>query len=531
METVRLCGYRGFPEAQDIHLKGKSLVLYGENGSGKSSVGKAIRDLLTTGQHAPNFDDFVFRYGELNEEREVVIFFNREDILPLRWSPQGRDELHRDFSQLCRSRGWIDYRAVWRLTEVPSWTDCIEVFSFFAETLVTGCESPLIGTTFGDAWASIEKQAEKKPNRSGGHRRRLDKLWADIEKYNQALEAFLPELESSANAFLTSFAAWTRISLKWKGGAAYEPSRKRNSKLTFGRIEMRMHHRDDAVLKAPSELLNEARVTAIGLCLYLAGLSKSVPAKRGDGTEALRLLVLDDVLLSLDMAHRLPLLKILIEKFSSWQVLLLTHDRAWYEIASQQLNDWTHLELFTQQVGDYEQPLLRHDQDHLGWAIDFLVQGHVKAAAVHVRSKFEEVLKWACHSLGLAVKYHLDPRKITARDFWSAVSGATFDNIPPVKTATDAAGKPIWWQPKPATQHVVPPDLQSRIDHALSWVMNPLSHSQSVDRYRPEIEDAIFAVNDLETSIRQAIAMRQVGPVLLREMLLKILASRTRERQ
>ena len=53
--------------------------------------------------------------------------------------------------------------------------------------------------------------------------------------------------------------------------------------------------------------------------------------------------------------------------------------------------------------------------------------------------------------------------------------------------------------------------------------MNPLSHSQTVDRYRPEIEDAIFAVNDLESAVREAITMRQAGPVMLREMLLSVL--------
>ena len=54
--------------------------------------------------------------------------------------------------------------------------------------------------------------------------------------------------------------------------------------------------------------------------------------------------------------------------------------------------------------------------------------------------------------------------------------------------------------------------------------MNPLSHSQSVDRYRPEIEDAIFAVAELEQAVREAIAMRHAGPVVLREMLLSLLA-------
>ena len=46
-------------------------------------------------------------------------------------------------------------------------------------------------------------------------------------------------------------------------------------------------------------------------------------------------------------------------------------------------------------------------------------------------------------------------------------------------------------------------------------------------RYRAEIEDAIFAVNDLEQAIRHAIVMRQAGPVLLREMLLGLMERRS----
>ena len=44
---------------------------------------------------------------------------------------------------------------------------------------------------------------------------------------------------------------------------------------------------------------------------------------------------------------------------------------------------------------------------------------------------------------------------------------------------------------------VVTPALAQRIDHSVSWVLNPLSHSQTVDRYRKEIEDAIYAVDEL----------------------------------
>ena len=99
----------------------------------------------------------------------------------------------------------------------------------------------------------------------------------------------------------------------------------------------------------------------------LAGLSQSIPPRRADSSPYPRLLISDDVLLSLDMAHRQPLLELLKSRDSDdWQILLLTHDRAWYEIAKQQLGDgWAHYELYAQRVGDYEQPLVQPDLSHV----------------------------------------------------------------------------------------------------------------------------------------------------------------------
>jgi hypothetical protein len=314
------------------------------------------------------------------------------------------------------------------------------------------------------------------------------------------------------------------MELKWTGGANYDSRVGR--KFTDGSIQLRMRDRGGDPLKKPSEFLNEARVTAIGLCLYLAGMARSVPPKRADGSTYPRILVLDDVLLSLDMTHRLPLLRVLRDHFKEWQVLLLTHDRAWYEIAKQQLEGWAHHELFTIRVGDYEQPILREDQDHLYWALQFLQDGHVKAAAVHVRTKFELVLKWACESLGLPVKYRQEAHKIPASDFWAALKSATIKVSPAPCFRRLPDGTMKWWLPRQIEQRVVPLPLDRRIEHAISWVLNPLSHSQTVDRYSKEIDEAIFALDELEDAITKAISLQSAGPVMLREMLLTILQQR-----
>ena len=260
------------------------------------------------------------------------------------------------------------------------------------------------------------------------------------------------------------------------------------------------------LLQHPGAFLNEARLTAIALVFYLAALKVEVPESAALTSLEPRLIVLDDVLIGLDMAHRLPVLDLLEREFKDWQVLLFTFDRAWYEIAKQRLRrqSWNYYELFSIQVGDHEQPLLLPDEDHLYRAFAFLDTGQVKAASVHVRTAFELLLKAACQHFGLAVKFHPDARKVPASDLWSALKSGKTDFTLARDCRFDANGRVRWWQPAATQIPIVPPTLQKRIEHAVSWVLNPLSHSQSVDRYRAEIEDAIYAIDDLRVAIERA---------------------------
>ena len=529
LAAIRICSYRGFPHPVEIKLAtpgghGRSLVLYGENGSGKSSVGKAVRDFLDFRKSAVTFDEYKYRHADPpNADRAVTLVFDGDGETPLEWKPAGRDVAHRQFRDMSRARGWLDYRVVWRASEVQ-WGDYVEIFRPLVEEILPSCQRGVTNETFGQSWERIVEAAAKNPIKYGAQWAEVDTLHHIIGEFNASLQGFLPELETQANNFLKEFAPWTSMELKWAGGASYNSSVANKFKL--GSIQLRMRDRGGDPLQKPSEFLNEARVTAIGLCLYLAGMAQSIPPRRADGSSYPRILVLDDVLLSLDMAHRLPLLRVLRDHFKEWQVLLLTHDRAWYEIAKQQLEGWAHHELFTTRVGDYEQPILREDQDHLYWALQFLQDGHVKAAAVHVRTKFELILKWACESLGLPVKYRQEAHKIPASDFWAAVKSATIDVTPPPSFARNAKGEAIWWQPKVTKERLVPLPLEKRIEHAVSWVLNPLSHSQTVDRYSKEIDEAIFALDELETAIKKAISYQAAGPVMLREMLLTLLQTK-----
>ena len=128
IDSIRICGYRAFPNPVTIPLKGKSLVLYGENGSGKSSFGKAIRDLLDYRAKAVVFDTYKYRHADpAHEDRCVLLTFTNKDTPELKWTSEGRDTAHSQFRDMARSCGWLDYRVVWRASEVET-GDSVEIF-------------------------------------------------------------------------------------------------------------------------------------------------------------------------------------------------------------------------------------------------------------------------------------------------------------------------------------------------------------------------------------------------------------------
>jgi hypothetical protein len=124
-----------------------------------------------------------------------------------------------------------------------------------------------------------------------------------------------------------------------------------------------------------------------------------------------------------------------------------------------------------------------------------------------MRTEFEIVLKRACEELRLRVPYKADPRDLTLGDLWDVVGSAEKDVQLSLPVEGGIAGSPV--QPRKNTRvsvRLVSPALAHRVGLALSWVLNPLSHSETIERYRSEVTDAIDAVEELSKAIDSRIS-------------------------
>ncbi|MCA9806308.1 MAG: AAA family ATPase [Cyanobacteria bacterium HKST-UBA02] len=77
----------------------------------------------------------------------------------------------------------------------------------------------------------------------------------------------------------------------------------------------------DKEVKNPKWVYSDGHLDTVGLCLFLA-----LRRYRADEADDAKLLVLDDVVVSIDLGHARRLIELLKEKFADHQILLLTHN-------------------------------------------------------------------------------------------------------------------------------------------------------------------------------------------------------------
>lgn len=498
INRIELQNFRAFPgpATYEFLLNGRNLLLYGENGSGKSSLVRALSEHFSLEAGAQPFAAFENVFAQsVSPGGFVRVTYDNGASSEWRADKRPSSVFANDVS---RRKAILDYRALLRTNYGGKGLE-ERLFELIVSVLLANAEIPTPAGVYpiGELWRQLlDKRAKPRTPKN------LLELGSSINHLNTGIKIVLKRIEDRVAEILSYFVGHElQVKLIFPG-ITYDKETKRlcdcavNIDITFR----------GARLIAWTDFLNEARLTALALAIYLGATLERNPLSPPQTPDPLQLLILDDVLIGLDMANRLPVLAILKSAlFADYQVILSTYDLAWYELACTRLDRWRHIEMFAVRVGNHIQPVINDGEDHLYLALQFLDQGHIRAAAVHARVKFELLLKYACESLRLKVVYRQTPRQLKAADLWNALSGA---EKKPVVTHCYIETRPGSYkliEYKPHKQSVLSPELRDRIDHALRWVLNPLSHSEPIEPYRSEVEDAVFALDELERAINLAV--------------------------
>jgi len=110
----------------------------------------------------------------------------------------------------------------------------------------------------------------------------------------------------------------------------------------------------------------------------------------------MKLLVLDDLLISLDMSNRMQVIRIILsdEDFADYQKIIMTHDRGFYsEIRRRIGSDHDHWVFKRLHCPNGGPPQHVADKDDLQLAEEYLVQNRLEEASVLLRKSAEANLK------------------------------------------------------------------------------------------------------------------------------------------
>lgn len=143
--------------------------------------------------------------------------------------------------------------------------------------------------------------------------------------------------------------------------------------------------------------LNEAQLTRVALGIRIGALRTSrIQSKE------FKLLVLDDMLISLDLSNRMEVIKIILNHnnkpslrfFDTFQKIILTHDKGFYNILKNYTNgsEWEYYKL-TKDENSNEAPKLNSDKTHIEKAARFLAEGEFDAVGNELRKEVELTIK------------------------------------------------------------------------------------------------------------------------------------------
>lgn len=475
IKTLTLNNFRAFPgpESQTFTLDGKNLLVYGENGSGKSSVFHALKTFFSFGLPNNVGETCNVFSGVLAHWLEVEFDDGQP---PAHWDGWPTPTRQPDIRvlQAALRRGCLDYKSLLD-TNYGQGDDTINLLQIAVGPLLGDYSVPVSGggtETIANLWEAVV-QAKPTYNSKKQIAGVNDACLAFNQGFSLALEAIQREVDRLLNdlpvekLFLNSLnfsGVFYDRDARDFGGTTLEPV-----------LSLRGHPID-----RPQHFLNEARLSALALAIYLAGRLTSVPTGGSD----LKLLVMDDVLIGIDLSNRLPLLGLLHERFADWQIVLLTHDRLWFEMARMHTEpgkQWNYVEIYESlcPIRAIPCPTVRSAdrtaaQGYLNDARRFLADSYLPAAANYARSGFELTLKAFCDHYAVPVRYKQEARHISSEDFMGVIEKWLAGNQKPFLDAS-----------------------LERVKMFRSVVLNQGSHSGPTSIVRSEIEGAIAAVEAL----------------------------------
>ena len=344
VERIEVRAFKAF-KYLDFQLDGRHLLAHGGNGAGKSSLYWTLYTFLqSAAKDTPNvakyFDDSgpqsLLNVHATPEERAAaaVRVSIKDDTRTSAAVYSLSNELHDtkanpDVQKASLASDFITYRVLSSFYQFRN-SQAIDLWPVFEQEILPFAQ----GTSTKDIaalWTQLKTldpfvQSKAKGETNWYRKQRYDRFDRDVTRFNAALDEVLALITAQAQLFYNTHFAEPGTTVVLKVGTTAKASKydRYAHRFTVPSIGFEIELNGNVVRK-PQSFLNEAKLTQLALSVRfgatLAHLHDS----------PLKLLVLDDLLISLDMNNRMKVVDIILsDTFAEHQKIILTHDLGFF---------------------------------------------------------------------------------------------------------------------------------------------------------------------------------------------------------
>lgn len=445
--AIEFINYKAFYESGEENKieipEGKSVLLYGENGSGKSSIYEGLKQFLSSTDNTldviPYRNIYIPKSITINEGAPNEAEVSSEVAVKVTFTDGNGSEIKtfgvptedvqgtKYIAQANLLNSFLSYRELLRTYLMEDPKDRAEFRLKFAELIIESVLSKQKNTTTQQSFLrSWEKLF-------------IPRAWYkedDLEKFTEGLNYEIKRINLLLPSILEYFERGFKVDLKVVrseivGGHSSRTGKKGKHPICEVDLEVylfgnKIEDEDENHLT----VLNEARLSALAISIYFASLINT-PQDNFD----FKLLFLDDIFIGLDMSNRLPLLEILknykkpvieqfvdpaqnnqiverlqeingviqteaIPFFTNYQIFISTYDRFWFSVAKNWLGTkspgkWHSIEMYANKKEnlDFTTPIIYTSLNDLQKANYYYSKHDYPSCANHLRKALEERLK------------------------------------------------------------------------------------------------------------------------------------------